>query len=475
MGRVATFSLIAVLLAWVASTVMAFSVDQLSQEFDARLLTEDEKRFLQAGLAFANVYSGMIDGAWGPASQKALERYEAKSSGDAFITNGEVVLLALDAYAVFDKGGWARQRNGALDMSYLVPMGLLRAGTPSDHFVNLTVDGTTFGYSLTVGTAAQAARLHDYTMSEAVGAPYTVRKSDLWITSARTTTGISLYTRSDFRGRTWSTILLGASEADAGMLAAVSGSIKPGWAPNIGITPGRLSAGVVTLAALMDDQDQAEAASSALPEPQPERNNAKAFGTGFLVSTDGQYLTNNHVVDGCRTLSVAGVPAVIVAQDASFDLALVRVDRVPVTAPAQFAEKPARLNSDVTVAGFPLPDILGGLNVTRGSVTSLKGLGGDGINMQISAPVQPGNSGGPVINGSGHVVGVVVAKLDAQYVADRTGDIPQNVNFAIRAEIAKLFLYQNGVEPIEAADEIAVAPEALADLAQGFTSLITCN
>ena len=142
---------------------------------------------------------------------------------------------------------------------------------------------------------------------------------------------------------------------------------------------------------------------------------------------------------------------------------------------AQFAEKPARLNSDVTVAGFSLPDILGGLNVTRGSVTSLKGLGGDGINMQISAPVQPGNSGGPVINGSGHVVGVVVAKLDAQYVADRTGDIPQNVNFAIRAEIAKLFLYQNGAEPIEAADEIAVAPEALADLAQGFTSLITCN
>lgn len=80
-----------------------------------------------------------------------------------------------------------------------------------------------------------------------------------------------------------------------------------------------------------------------------------------------------------------------------------------------------------------------------------------------------------MVNAAGQVVGVVVSKLDAQMVADATGDIPQNINFAIRAEIAKLFLYQNGVDPVVAADESPLPPEDLAEMAQGFTRLITCN
>ena len=95
--------------------------------------------------------------------------------------------------------------------------------------------------------------------------------------------------------------------------------------------------------------------------------------------------------------------------------------------------------------------------------------------MQISAPVQPGNSGGPVVNAAGQIVGVVVSKLNAQMVAEATGDIPQNINFAIRAEIAKLFLYQSGVEPVVVEEQPALSPEDLAESARGFTRLITCN
>ncbi|WP_272009566.1 trypsin-like peptidase domain-containing protein [Roseovarius sp. ZX-A-9] len=72
---------------------------------------------------------------------------------------------------------------------------------------------------------------------------------------------------------------------------------------------------------------------------------------------------------------------------------------------------PAQLNSDVLVAGYPLSSVLDGLNVTRGVVSSLKGIRGDAFNMQISAAVQAGNSGGPLIDSAGLVVGVVVAKL----------------------------------------------------------------
>jgi S1-C subfamily serine protease len=278
--------------------------------------------------------------------------------------------------------------------------------------------------------------------------------------------------------------MLSARDSDAGAFAAVTGSIEPGYAPQLGISPGMLATGIKTMAAVLEDSAPADTnpppaaavtAPSAPPASADEEEQSGSSGTGFLVSANGEFLTNSHVVSGCASISIDGVAATVVAEDPVFDLALLRVTPVPEGPPAQFSEKPARLNSDVTVIGYPLLGILGGINVTRGSVTSLKGLSGDGVQMQISAPVQPGNSGGPVMNAAGQVVGVVVSKLDAQLVADAIGDIPQNINFAIRAEIAKLFLYQNGVEPIEAAEAAALPPEDLAEVAQGFTRLITCD
>ena len=84
-------------------------------------------------------------------------------------------------------------------------------------------------------------------------------------------------------------------------------------------------------------------------------------------------------------------------------------------------------------------------------------------------------SGGPVLNAAGQVVGVVVAKLDIAYALKAYHDIPQNVNFARRGEIVKLFLAQNGVDPVIATAVPALAPESLAELAQGYTRLIVCN
>ena len=472
----------------VVSVAEAFTSQQMSLEFDARLLTDDEKRFLQAGLAFQNVYNGMIDGAWGPASQRALERYERINNRDAFVSNAEVIRFAIETYTIFERDGWVEQYNSGLDMSFLVPTASLVEGGPSDNFVNFNVSGTSFGYSLAVSDADKMKRFHDYVLQEALTAPYTVRKPETWISSGQTKSGVSLYTRSDFHNGWWSTIMLSAANDDAGALAAVSGSIKPGYAPPIGISPGRIVDGVSTLAELLDVMDENRSTATTNIEPAPtvttiepseaplsENDAPKGYGTGFLVSVEGHYLTNNHVVASCDFVTVDGLKAAVLAQDASFDLALIFAEGPRSNEPAKFAEKPARLNSDVTVIGYPLPEILGGLNVTRGAVTSLKGIGGDGVRMQISAPVQPGNSGGPVINSSGLVVGIVVSKLDAGLVEEAIGDIPQNVNFAIRAEIAKLFLYQNGVEPVLADEGSPISPEALAELAQGFTRQVTCN
>ena len=202
---------VAVSLLLLVQQAVAYTIEELPLEFDARWLTQEEKRFLQAGLAFQNDYNGMIDGAWGGASQKALERWELRTGGDGYVSNAEVVLLAIEAYATFDEAGWQRQYNGMLDMSFLIPTKGLSPGQPSDNFVNYGLAGTSLGISLTVGAASQAERLHAYTLGEAASAPYTVRKADIWVTSGRTASGTTLYTRSDFRRGAWSTIMISAA------------------------------------------------------------------------------------------------------------------------------------------------------------------------------------------------------------------------------------------------------------------------
>jgi serine protease Do len=464
--------------------VSAYTADQLAQEFDARWLTDQEKRLLQTGLAFANVYNGLIDGAWGSGSQRALERFAAANGGSAaYVTNADAVLAALEAYSALDAEGWERQYNSTLDMSFLVPTKVLGEGGRSDVFFNLEVRDRSIGYSLTVQDAGGTVRLHQFTEDSSAVEVYRVRRPEVWITSGRRADGISLYTRSDFRRGAWSTIMLSGSDRDAGAFAAITGSIAPGYAPAIGISPGRLATGVEVLARIVAEDGAPATPPAASPgqsvtgaEPAPGHPApASGSGTGFVVTEAGHMLTNQHVVSGCGSLTVDGNPATLLAEDAVFDLALLQVEALAGDTPASFAGSPARLNSDVTVVGYPLSGLLGGLNVTRGAVTSTKGIGGDGINMQISAPVQPGNSGGPVLNGSGQVVGVVVARLSDSYAIESYGTVPQNVNFAIRGEIAKLFLAQNGVEPVISGQAEAIAPEVLAELAQGFTRLITCN
>ena len=95
--------------------------------------------------------------------------------------------------------------------------------------------------------------------------------------------------------------------------------------------------------------------------------------------------------------------------------------------------------------------------------------------MQITAPVQTGNSGGPLLGPDGAVVGVIVSKLDALKFAEFLGDLPQNVNYAIRGEIAKVFLAQNGIEPLLSLADEHVDPVKIADQASKFTTFIECK
>lgn len=189
------------------------------------------------------------------------------------------------------------------------------------------------------------------------------------------------------------------------------------------------------------------------PGARPNPQARASSGTGFVVAGD-RVMTNHHVVEACsrifvrtadnRTLPVTQSPV----SDARRDLALLRVsgDPGPVLA---FRANPVRRGEAVVTYGFPLAGLLSsGPTLTTGEVSALSGLGDNQTQFQISAPVQQGNSGGPLLDRQGHVIGVVVSKLNAARVAQRTGDIPQNVNFAVKGTEALDFLRRNGVTPV---------------------------
>ena len=190
--------------------------------------------------------------------------------------------------------------------------------------------------------------------------------------------------------------------------------------------------------------------SAGLPDAS-ER--AASSGTGFIVA-EGRVLTNNHVVNDCGRMVVRNAAgqrfaARVTATDSRRDLALMTVP--PTLGPAlTFRDAPPlRRGESVITYGFPLSGLLSsGPTLTTGDISALAGLRDNPITLQISAPVQPGNSGGPLLDIQANVVGVVVSKLNAARIAEMTGgDIPQNVNFAVKGLEALAFLRANGVQP----------------------------
>jgi len=169
----------------------------------------------------------------------------------------------------------------------------------------------------------------------------------------------------------------------------------------------------------------------------------------------------------------------LVARDERNDLAVIRLsgtDNLPASI-AMFREGlPVRGGDAIVALGYPLSGVLATeANVSVGNVSALAGVADDSRYLQISAPVQPGNSGGPLLDASGHLVGIVTAKLNALRVARFTGDIPENVNFALKAEVARTFLNSKGIKYQMERSDKQLPPANVGDIGRPFTVHIECE
>ena len=179
------------------------------------------------------------------------------------------------------------------------------------------------------------------------------------------------------------------------------------------------------------------------PDPAP-RLELKASGTGFFITEDGFLITNAHVVkDGAtfRLVTHAGnVVAKIVKVDAANDLALLKAEGRFESLPV-IVSQAVRLGHTVFTVGFPNIGLQGfAPKLAKGEIAALSGAHDDARYFQISVPVQPGNSGGPLVDEHGNTVGIVSAKLSARAALASSGALPENVNYAVKSSFLMGFL-----------------------------------
>ena len=169
-----------------------------------------------------------------------------------------------------------------------------------------------------------------------------------------------------------------------------------------------------------------------------------ASGTGFFITDDGYLISNYHVVKDAakvRLVTSAGtVDAKVIQLDAANDLALLKADGKFSPLPIA-ASRSAHLGGTVATVGFPDPSLQGfSPKLAKGEIASLSGAGDDPRYFQISVPVQPGNSGGALVDERGNVIGIVSAKLDASVALAASGALPENVNYAVKSSLLLSFL-----------------------------------
>jgi TPR repeat protein len=169
-----------------------------------------------------------------------------------------------------------------------------------------------------------------------------------------------------------------------------------------------------------------------------------ASGTGFFITDDGYLISNYHVVKDAtkvRLLTSTGlIEAKVVSVDAANDLALLKADGRFAPLPIA-ASRTVNLGGTVATVGFPDIGLQGfAPKLAKGEIASLSGASDDPRYFQISVPVQPGNSGGALVDERGNVIGIVSAKLDASVALAASGALPENVNYAVKSSLLLSFL-----------------------------------
>ncbi|MBL7188165.1 MAG: serine protease [Phycisphaerae bacterium] len=197
--------------------------------------------------------------------------------------------------------------------------------------------------------------------------------------------------------------------------------------------------------------------------PQPTVTPERSYGSGFAVSAEGHIVTAYHVVERKKAIKVhlsktSLVSARILYSDSVNDLAVLKIESSTPNFLQLAPMRSVRIGDRVFTMGFPVSSVLGeSPKYTEGVVSSLTGAKGAVPFLQITVPVQPGNSGGPLVDEKGEVVGIITSTAAILAFVKESGTLPQNVNWAVKADYLRPMVELPKVEQKQLSREQVIA------------------
>jgi S1-C subfamily serine protease len=259
-------------------------------------------------------------------------------------------------------------------------------------------------------------------------------------------------------------------------IARVEGRNAPVKAPMTGLQASEAGISIKTFSRLFQycqflKSNETSGDSSVAIPIEKDGKQGVASGTAFAVNNKGYFVTNEHVVQNCSSVSIVVndkiYAATIYNKDPALDLAIIKTSPSLASSHLKFAPE-VKSGQSVTALGFPLSDVLGTeLKVTTGIISSMSGYKGKDTNLQFSAAIQPGNSGGPLVDQFNRLVGVTTAALIGKDI--------QNLNFAVKAANVQRFLGANRIDFEISTSKTPVDIPTIVEKSNEYVRLILCK
>jgi serine protease Do len=490
---------------WFAVVILTFSIGLFSiidsqaqqrpsgyteAEAAFKKLTPEERVYVQTLMTAVGYWNAVPNVDFSARIFDAVKRLQSEigKEQDGKLGAVELAQLERDAAPVIRKWGFRQVRHPDRPISIWVPFGLKLKlnrekfglsyhGENNDIIVN-------FNYYSVLNLNITYDGIMKDKMEKGTKVHFSVIRPQFYVIASTTASGIDVYERFQREGDGIIGFQLSWSSNNSDLKGATIGTMISsslyGQYNRIPLSPPeRLLSQRYQAVATAPPQ---AASNPATPPPSPPVSAKRegSTGTGFVVTSGGSIVTNAHVIENCSSVEISTpdhprLSARLVARDDINDIALLSS---PELKPKDVVavRNGVKLGEQVVAFGYPLTGVLSvSGNFTLGNVTSLAGLSNDSRYLQISTPVQPGNSGGPLLDQHGNVVGIVSSKLNALRTAIVTGDIPQNVNFALKIGTASNLLETSSVNMTAGSTAQVLTAVELADRAKRVSVQVHCR
>ncbi len=425
-----------------------------------RAMTRDERELVQIALRWEGFYNSTIDASFGPGTRRAMSSWQesARFEPTGVLTTNQRRQLLEGYLNALEALNMTPVIEASAGIEINLPAGLVsfdRYEPPFAHFTSKTDDGVSALLISQTGDAATLQALYDIMQTLEIvplNGSRAFRRRDFTLTGENDKIVSHTFARLEGEIIKGFTLIWPAGDEKRRRLAL--SSMQESFRAADGVLPDTAGSATQNIDLL-----------AGLDIRRPERSRS-----GFFVDATGAVLTTATAVRQCTRITLNDeVDAEIAAEDASLGLALLRpAQLLAPLAVASLAANEPRLQSDVAVAGYSFGGVLAAPSLTYGTFVDVKGLDGDARVQRLEVASEPGDAGGPVFDGFGSVVGML---LDS----DNNGrTLPANVAFAADAPVLAAFLLANGLQA-PAADALEnIAPEDLTLLAADMTVLVSC-